>query len=93
MRINAASNVYLCRATGKKYKQSKLIHDCYFGKKHIGGSQFGRAALSAGATCACPAESERLGELGAALEPPARGAFDLRDPAHFPPMRSDPAAR
>ncbi|XP_073945714.1 autophagy-related 18a isoform X1 [Choristoneura fumiferana] len=32
-------------------------------------------------------ESERAGELGAALEgSPPRGPFDLRDPRHFPPM-------
>uniref|UniRef100_A0A2A4JN63 Uncharacterized protein n=1 Tax=Heliothis virescens TaxID=7102 RepID=A0A2A4JN63_HELVI len=38
-------------------------------------------------------ESERAAELGAALETPARGPFDLRDPKHFPPMRGEPAAR
>lgn len=38
-------------------------------------------------------ESERAAELGAALEAPARGPFDLRDPKHFPPMRGEPAAR
>ncbi|XP_047994943.1 WD repeat domain phosphoinositide-interacting protein 2 isoform X2 [Leguminivora glycinivorella] len=33
-------------------------------------------------------DSERDSELGAALEgSPPRGAFDLRDPKHFPPMR------
>ncbi|CAG9785893.1 unnamed protein product [Diatraea saccharalis] len=32
-------------------------------------------------------ESERAGELGAALEgSPPRGGYDLRDPRHFPPM-------
>ncbi|PZC71079.1 hypothetical protein B5X24_HaOG214150 [Helicoverpa armigera] len=44
----------------------------------------GRAAVT---------ESERAAELGAALEAPARGPFDLRDPKHFPPMRGEPAAR
>ncbi|XP_037293651.1 WD repeat domain phosphoinositide-interacting protein 2 isoform X2 [Manduca sexta] len=34
-------------------------------------------------------ESERACELGAAMEPsPPRGPFDLRDPRHFPPMRT-----
>lgn len=38
------------------------------------------------------AESERASELGAALAgSPPRGAFDLRDPRHFPPMRAAPA--
>lgn len=38
------------------------------------------------------ADSERDSELGAALEgSPLRGAFDLRDPRHFPPMRPAPA--
>lgn len=39
------------------------------------------------------ADSERCGELGAALEgSPPRGPFDLRDPKHFPPMRAPAAA-
>ncbi|XP_045535713.1 WD repeat domain phosphoinositide-interacting protein 2 [Papilio machaon] len=34
-------------------------------------------------------DSERAQELGAAVDSsPPRGAFDLRDPAHFPPMRA-----
>ncbi|KPJ12376.1 hypothetical protein RR48_11632, partial [Papilio machaon] len=37
----------------------------------------------------CSADSERAQELGAAVDSsPPRGAFDLRDPAHFPPMRA-----
>ncbi|KAL4707542.1 hypothetical protein ACJJTC_000294 [Scirpophaga incertulas] len=35
-------------------------------------------------------ESERAHELGAAAEgSPPRGPYDLRDPAHFPPMRTE----
>ncbi|XP_028160728.1 WD repeat domain phosphoinositide-interacting protein 2 isoform X2 [Ostrinia furnacalis] len=39
-------------------------------------------------------ESERAAELGAALDAPPRGPYDLRDPRHFPPMRAadEPAA-
>ncbi|XP_050345978.1 WD repeat domain phosphoinositide-interacting protein 2 isoform X1 [Nymphalis io] len=38
-------------------------------------------------------ESERAQELGAALAgSPPRGAFDLRDHRHFPPMRASPAS-
>lgn len=38
--------------------------------------------------CVC-AESERAGELRAALEAePPRGPYDLADPHHFPPMRA-----
>ncbi|XP_026324827.1 WD repeat domain phosphoinositide-interacting protein 2 [Hyposmocoma kahamanoa] len=50
-------------------------------------------AHAPGAQQAQAEDSERCGELGAALEgSPPRGPFDLRDPKHFPPMRAPAAA-